>query len=370
MKTVLFFPNRMVRTYKRKKLQDEVSEENMKKAVADVLQGRTSIRAAASAYNIRKSTLYDRVKKKKKLTLLRGNDSGNESEEDNRNKFATRQVFSTNEEKELENYLKRSSKIFYGLTYEGTRKLAFQYAVRLGKNYPLSWNKNEMAGKDWMHSFMRRHCTLSHRKPENTSMARASAFNQANVDLFFNNYSEVQSRYHFQPNNIYNIDETGIQTVVQAPKVIAEKGSKGVGQSVSAERGSLVTMCGIISASGNTIPPVYIFPRIRMKEQFMYGAVTGAIGFAGQSGWMTANIFVKVLQHIQKYTSCNTENKILIIMDNHETHISLEAILYSRANGIVLLSFPPHCTHQMQPLDKAILDHLNQELKSRLMITF
>lgn len=69
MKTVLFFPNRMVRTYKRKKLQDEVSEEDMKKAVADVLQGRTSIRAAASAYNIRKSTLYDRVKKKKKLTL-------------------------------------------------------------------------------------------------------------------------------------------------------------------------------------------------------------------------------------------------------------------------------------------------------------
>lgn len=100
-----------------------------------------------------------------------------------------------------------------------------------------------------------------------------------------------------------------------------------------------------------------------MKEQFMYGAVTGAIGFAGQSGWMTANIFVKVLQHIQKYTSCNTENKILIIMDNHETHISLEAILYSRANGIVLLSFPPHCTHQMQPLDKAIFGPFKSRIK-------
>jgi len=84
---------------------------------------------------------------------------------------------------------------------------------------------------------------------------------------------------------------------VQAPRVIAETGTKGVGQCVSAERGVLDTMCGISSASGNTIPSVYVFPRVRMKDAFLYGAVPGAVGFAEKSGCMSSKIFVKVLEH-------------------------------------------------------------------------
>jgi hypothetical protein len=42
---------------------------------------------------------------------------------------------------------------------------------------------------DWMQSFMKRHPRFSNRKPENTSIARSSAFNKANVEDFFNNYA-------------------------------------------------------------------------------------------------------------------------------------------------------------------------------------
>lgn len=37
---------------------------------------------------------------------------------------------------------------------------------------------------------------------------------------------------------------------------------------MSAECGELVTVCGIVSASGNTIPPAHIFPRIKNKDFF------------------------------------------------------------------------------------------------------
>ncbi|KAG5870962.1 hypothetical protein JTB14_029294 [Gonioctena quinquepunctata] len=112
------------------------------------------------------------------------------------------------------------------------------------------------------------------------------AFNRANVEEFFNTYALVQAACNFSPDRIWNTDETGITTVLQAPRVIAETGSKAVGQCGSAERGSLVTMCGIISAVGASIPPLYIFPRVRMKDQFLYGAVPGAVGYAEKSGWM------------------------------------------------------------------------------------
>ncbi|KAB0790545.1 hypothetical protein PPYR_15056, partial [Photinus pyralis] len=121
-------------------------------------------------------------------------------------------------------------------------------------------------------------------------------------------------------------------------------GSKAVGQCVSAERGSLVTMCGIVSAIG-AFPPLFIFPRIRMKDQFQSGAVPGAVGFAEKSGTLKSIHIV------------SSSNRILLLLDNHETHVSLNAILYAREHGIVLLSFPPHCTHKIQPLDKAVYFH-------------
>ncbi|KAJ8934665.1 hypothetical protein NQ314_013231 [Rhamnusium bicolor] len=88
----------------------------------------------------------------------------------------------------------------------------------------------------------------------------------------------------FSPDRIVNMDETGITTVLQTPKVICKSGLKQVGQCVSAERGILVTFCGIITAVGTAIPPVYIFPRVRMKDAYLFGAVPGAVAFASKSG--------------------------------------------------------------------------------------
>lgn len=84
-------------------------------------------------------------------------------------------------------------------------------------------------------------------KPENTSVVAASAFNRHNVQTFFDNYLEVQQKYNFEVHQIWNTDETGVSTVLQAPKIIAET-VKRVG-CVSAERGTTVTLGGIISAA-------------------------------------------------------------------------------------------------------------------------
>lgn len=357
----------MVRKYVKKRNTPPVSEEAIKLAVSAVLNRNMSIRIAARSYNIKKSTLHDRISKRKKQGSD-VSDSGNESDQEEEkidvlSQYATRQVFSIKEESELEIYLKQCSRILYGLTYLATRKLAYEYALKLQKNFPQQWHTNGMAGIEWIRSFMNRHPRLSLRKPENTSVARASAFNKHNVDVFFNNYEEVQTKYSFKPSRIWNTDETGISTVMQAPKVIAETGKRVVGQCVSAERGTTVTFCGTISATGNTIPPLYIYPRVRIKDYFLHGAAPGSVAFGTKSGWMTTAIFVKLLEHIKNHTHSSPESPILLLLDNHETHVSVDAINYARGNGIVLLSFPPHCTHRMQPLDKAVYGPFKQRCK-------
>ena len=43
-----------------------------------------------------------------------------------------------------------------------------------------------------------------------------------------------------------------------------------------------------------------------------------------------------------------------MILDNHESHISLAAIDKARKRGIVLLTIPPKTSHKLQPLDKSV----------------
>jgi hypothetical protein len=69
---------------------------------------------------------------------------------------------------------------------------------------------------------------------------------------------------------------------------------------------------------------------------------------------MTGELFISLLEHIQKHTHCTKENKILLLLDNHESHTTIRAINFCRDNGIIMGSFPPHTSHKLQPLDVSV----------------
>ena len=137
--------------------------------------------------------------------------------------------------------------------------------------------------------------------------------------------------------------------------MIALKGAKQVDAVTSAERGSLVTMIGTINAIGNTVPPYFIFPRSRfVKKSMLAGAAVGSAGCAAKSGWINEEIFVKYLEHFIQFTKCCTEYPVLLIMDNHASHISLTASLMGTKHGIVMVTIHPHTSHKLQPLDRTV----------------
>ncbi|KAF2892171.1 hypothetical protein ILUMI_14002 [Ignelater luminosus] len=67
--------------------------------------------------------------------------------------------------------------------------------------------------------------------------------------------------------------------------VLASKGVKQISRMTIGERGVNVTMIAAISATGNSIPPMLIFPRVNFKDFIMKGAPSGAIGTAVPSWW-------------------------------------------------------------------------------------
>ena len=265
-----------------------------------------------------------------------------------------RQVFTHEQEAILVDYIVKTASIYFGMTPNDIRSFAYEISEKHGLETPQSWTANKKAGRDWFNGFMKRHPSLSIRQPEATCLTRAMNFNRPNVNAFFTKLAEVMDRYQFTPSDIWNVDKTGATTVMKPTKVVAKKGEKQVGAITSAERGTLITMCQAVNATGNALPPMFLFPRKQFFDHMIRAGPAGCIGRSNGSGWMTADDFLEFIKHFAKHTVASTSNRKLLLLDNHESHLSVPVIDFARANGITMLSFPPHTSHKLQPLDRSV----------------
>ena len=116
----------MVRSYKRKtEKQGKTSDEVMRTAVNKVLSSGTSVRQTARVMNISKSALNRYVNNAKNL----GSADRSRGLRCTPN-YQIGQVFSSQQEQSLEEYLLTSSKHHHGLTTKGCRELAYQYGKK------------------------------------------------------------------------------------------------------------------------------------------------------------------------------------------------------------------------------------------------
>ena len=320
----------------------------MKEALERIIENKASIRNVSEEYAIPFTTLWRYVYKYK--FFEHSTDVVFEP------KYNCRKVFSDAEETMLKDYFIKASKIHHGLSAKSARKLAYQFAIKANKSFPSNWEKNKSAGKDWLSGFLKRFPELALRKPEAISLARATSFNKTNVSSFFDKLEECLKRAPYSPSDIYNTDETGCTTVqsVRNAKVIACRNEKQVGKLTSGERGALVTALYAVNAAGNSVPPMLVFPRVKFRDHMMKGAPPDSISVANPSGWMSTACFTEFMKHFIKHTKRSKDCPVILILDNHDSHISIETINLSKENGVPLLTLPPHCSHKLQPLDRSV----------------
>jgi len=256
-------------------------------------------------------------------------------------------------DRELSDHLVKLSDKFHGLTCSKVKCLAFQFATANNVQVPGSWSTKSRAGKDWLRLFMKRN-KLAIRKPEATSLARSTAFNKETTSNFFSNLAQVMDKYKFVPSQIWNADETGTKTVQTPNAIIDAKGKRQVGATSSGERGELVTTICAVNAEGRFIPPCFIFPRTRYQNIFLRGAPSGSLGFATKSGWINDDIWFQFLKHFAAQACASKQKPALLVIDNHSSHINIDAVNFASDNGIILLTVWPHTTHKMQPLDVSV----------------
>lgn len=326
-----------------KRIYNRWKNEDMEEALKKLSKGDIGFNEAHRKYGIPKPTLRRHFKGLNKNI-----------------KFGRPKDLPENMQQELVAHVLKLEASFFGLTATDLRKLAYQLGEKY--NLPHRFNKDKrIAGKKWYFKFMKDNPCLSLRIPEPTSMARATAFNKENVYKFFDKYESILDEYKFSANQIYNVDETCLSTVHKPSKIIAKKGKHQIGTITSGERGLTTTCVCCMNAAGEFVPPMLIFKRVRMHDSLIKGAPPGTEFRCSKNGWITSEIFVEWLKHFIKHNKLGKsyDKKILLLLDGHTTHTkNIEAINLACEYDIIMLSFPAHTTHRLQPLDRSFFKSL------------
>jgi hypothetical protein len=187
-------------------------------------------------------------------------------------------------------------------------------------------------------------------------------FHRTVVKQFFCLSSSLQDKYNFNSDNIYNVDETRISTVPSKQiKVFGLSGKRQVGGLSSTERGVLVTAEIFMSASGNFVPMMFVFPLARENKELLDNASPGSTAEYHLSGWMQTEIFLMWLHSFIEISMPTERTPLVLLLDGDESQTeSLELIELARKSHVVLMCFPSHTTHRLQPLDVSFMVSLNQ----------
>ncbi|MEW8543568.1 MAG: hypothetical protein AB2693_08525 [Candidatus Thiodiazotropha sp.] len=269
-------------------------------------------------------------------------------------KNGTGTLFSAVEERNLVDHISYMADIGYGYSKSSIQYMAKDYAESLSKEVKAS----EAMSNCWFYGFMGRWPELKIVKPQKLSIARAKS---ASHDALVKYYRELgtiltSNNLKNKPERIYNIDETGVSTEHNPPKVICNKDTKP--QSVTSPRGSTVTIIAAGNAIGNSVPPYYVFPGQRWNDELLSGSPSGASGEMSKSGWSSSSVFYNYLtKHFVKYVNISDQpatEPTLILYDGHRSHISLTLTEWARRHNVILFVLPPHTSHLTQPLDVGV----------------
>lgn len=323
-------------------------DEQLQQAFNAVKEEGMKIKPAAMKYGIPRKTLSDYMR--------RGTS--------HKRKTGPETIFAQEEELMLVARIKRLQQVGFPLTRDDIRRTAYEFGCAVGveKRFGKSGLATKRAGRDWFDAFMARHIDLSFRSTETLSYGRGAGLNRVIVQEFYDLLAKTVANLGIQPQNMFNMDETGLQLCTRSTNVVAQKGSKRVPQMSTGEKGETVSVVACCSATGVFLPPLVIFKGIRRKEELADGLPPGTEFHMTESGYAQTETFRAFIEFICKH---KPDGKSLLIMDGHRSHVDYDALSMADDNGITILLLPAHTSHELQPLDKCVFKALKSAFYSQ-----
>jgi hypothetical protein len=158
------------------------------------------------------------------------------------------------------------------------------------------------------------------------------------------------------PGNVFNMDETGIMLSMQgSAKVLVGKDDMRDYRGSRVKR-TTVTAIECVSASGESLKPMVIWPAATHRSNWTTYPTPGWHYACSGKGYNNSKISLEWMKRVfdpQTKTQANQKTRILI-WDGFGSHESLEILLFCFENNILLCRLPSHTSHKLQPCDVAV----------------
>ena len=117
-----------------------------------------------------------------------------------------------------------------------------------------------------------------------------------------------------------------------------------------------ITIIKAISAGGVVIPPLIIIKgKVILHRWFADIMDDDYLIGVSDSGYSNDVLFFQWLQHWEAMSRRTQRGEYqLLLLDGYDSHLTWTALQFCEQQKVVVILFPPHTTHFMQPLDVAL----------------
>ncbi|GAB7336815.1 hypothetical protein MBLNU13_g11324t1 [Cladosporium sp. NU13] len=284
-----------------------------------------------------------------------------------REKAAKEQYLTPNEEKALAAYVLRMSKHGFPLPVKVLRSLApVIRRRRIGGTSPPGIV--QQPGKNWPQGFYKRNPELVARRVKAMPWNRHDhTIYQKTVD-WFSMIGEEFANPAILPENVYNMDETGVLlSVLGSLKVLVGRNDMRNYRGVGSKR-TLITAVECISGDGRCLEPLVIWPAATHRSTWTTHPTPGWHYACSETGYSNSTIALYWIQNVfDPLTKARAGGKPrVLISDGFASHESLEVMTFCFENNITLCRLPSHTSHKLQPCDVAVFGPLKTAYREQV----
>ena len=163
------------------------------------------------------------------------------------------------------------------------------------------------------------------------------------------------------PRQLFNCDETYLPLNIACEKVISRKNVYAQARGTSEH----ITLLCCASAAGIALPPMIFFSKCFPGGSYRFDGPDDALYAKSDSGWIDSELFLSWMKKVF-LKHCGSQRPVLLFVDGHASHITLDVIDVAKGNDVLLFCLPPHTTHALQPLDVSVFKSLKSHFSKAI----
>lgn len=233
-------------------------------------------------------------------------------------------------------------------------------------------------GDGWYRSFMIRHKDKLKARAAHILEPERALVNGDQIKAHFDLIKSEMEKFKFEPWAIANFDETMVQALKDRSKLVIPASCRHY-YTVEQDAPFHMTIGQCIFANGDSMKPLVIVPLKTFPQEVIMSEpdIIQSFDWSGQdSGWITAEIFKEWVQKsfipeikMRRLAREKPDEPVLLFVDGHSSRADPDTIKMLMEANVVVIVFPAHASHLLQPLDCWMYMQFKQQLGSLRSIT-